>query len=203
MWILSYAINIAIGTLLIYLSIQIIDRGNYRNTLTNAFVTAIILSLAGGMPFLFLFGLVIWVLILINWYSIGFFKSFLCVFVYAVLYFFLNVFLVTALISGGLVYAKMTDPGLYSDYWDRVRYKWRTFAMNLPEPVRKTLGIVPKPDIESDMPMGKKVIIVFKNGRSIKARILMEGMKGFLLDIANGRSEVVIRKDAISYIKEQ
>ena len=48
----------------------------------------------------------------------------------------------------------------------------------------------------------KNIRIYLKNGRVLDARILMEGQKGILIDIADGKSEIVIRKDSIDHIDE-
>jgi hypothetical protein len=165
-------------------------------------VTALILSIAGG-GFVFFFGLIIWVFILINWYNIGFFKSFLICFVYGIISFLLQIFLVAGLVSGGFVITKMTDGKMYEEFWDNFRDRIKVVARYLPDSVREKLGFS-EPDItDSDIAMeAKKVRIVFNNGRSIEATILMEGRKGYLVDIADGKSEVVLRKDGILRIED-
>lgn len=200
--VLAYAIKIAISTFLIYFSIKLVEGYNYRNNLATAFVTALILSVAGG-GFIFLFGLIIWVFILINWYNIGFFKSFLICFVYGIISFLLQIFLVAGLVSGGFVITKMTDGRMYEEFWDGFKDRFKVVARYLPDSLREKLGFS-EPDIsDSDIAMEvKKVRIVFNNGRSIEATILMEGRKGYLVDIADGRSEVVLRKDGIARIED-
>jgi hypothetical protein len=200
--VLGYAIKIAISTFIIYFSIKIAARENYRNTLQNAFITAVILSIAGGAPFVFFFGLIIWVFILINWYSIGFFRSFLITFVYAAIGFLLQIILVAGLVSGGFVVAKMTDTGLYAEQWEKTKDHFWNLIEFLPEDLRKRIGLVRARAAAIELPDAKKVRIVFKNGRSINAVVLMEGRKGYLVDIADGRSEVVLRKDQIERIEE-
>jgi hypothetical protein len=202
--ILSYAIRIIVSTFIIWLSIHIVDRGNYRNKLKNAFLTAIILSFAGATPFVFLFGLIIWVFILINWYSIGFFKSFLCVVVYAVIFFFLNLLLVTALVGGAFTYTKMADTSMYAEKWEDFKMGIMKILMKLPKSFRDELGIDEKAIKERVPAMlpGKRARLFLTNGRTITVRILMEGRKGILVDIADGRSEVVIRRDEIEHIDE-
>ncbi|MGB2629668.1 MAG: hypothetical protein WBD17_00325 [Candidatus Omnitrophota bacterium] len=48
----------------------------------------------------------------------------------------------------------------------------------------------------------KDIRIYLKNGRILDARIIMEGQKGLLIDIAEGKSEIVIRKDSVDHIEE-
>ena len=200
--ILSYAIKICVSTGIIWLSIAIIDRGNYRNNLKNAFITALILSLVGNTPFIFFFGLIVWVFILINWYSIGFFKSFLCVVVYAVIFFLLNLVLAAALVGGAFTISKMVDTEMYAEKWTEVQRGFKTVLMKLPGPLRKILGIEEEPaSIAAAKASAKKVRLYLKNGRELLVTILMEGKKGLLVDIADGRSEVVIRKDTIDRIE--
>ncbi|MBD3427151.1 MAG: hypothetical protein GF409_07990 [Candidatus Omnitrophica bacterium] len=200
--VLAYAIKIAISTFLIYFSIKIVEGYNYRNNLATAFLTALILSVIGG-GFLFLFGLMIWVFILINWYNIGFFRSFLICFVYGVISFLLQILLVAGLVSGGFVVTRMTDPAVYQEHWEKMKLRITSLVEYLPSPVREKLGWADKPAGGTDLvPEPKKVRIIFNNGRSIEATILMEGQKGYLVDIAEGRSEVVLRKDGIKRIEE-
>jgi hypothetical protein len=201
--VLGYAIKIAISTFIIYLSIKVVAGYNYRNNLQNALITAVILSLAGGAPFVFFFGLIIWVFIFINWYNIGFFKSFLITFVYAIIGFLLQIILVAGLMSGGFVVAKMTDTSLYAEQWEKTKDHFWNLVEFLPEDLRKRIGLVRETRlVEIELPGAKKVKIVFRNGRSINAVILMEGRKGYLVDIADGKSEVVLRKDQIEKIEE-
>jgi hypothetical protein len=200
--ILSYAIKVCVSTGIIWVSIAVVDRGNYRNNLKNAFITALILSLAGNTPFIFFFGLIVWVFLLVNWYSIGFFKSFLCVVVYAVIFFFLNLILAAALVGGAFTISKMVDTEIYAEKWAEVQGGFKTVLMKLPEPLRKMLGIKAEPvSITSAKASAKKVRLHLKNGRELLVTILMEGKKGLLVDIADGRSEVVIRKDTIERIE--
>ena len=194
--IFTYAIKIAISTVIIWASIAIVDRGSYRNSLKNALITAAILTIMGYTPFVWLFGLVIWVLILINWYSIGFFKSFLCVLVYGVLFFLLNLLLTAALLGGAFVVTKMTDTTLYAREWQRVQSK-------LPASVLEKLGLSRKAEINGkEISYRKNIRIYLKNGNILDARILLEGRRGILVDIADGKSEIVIRKDIIDHIDE-
>ena len=204
MTILAYAIKIGVSTAIIWLSIAFVDRGNYRNNLKNAFITAIVLTILGYTPFAWIFGLIVWVFILINWYSIGFFKSFLCVVVYGVIFFLLNLFLAMALVGGTFTVAKMTDTKMYAEKWSETRQSFRTSVLlRLPKFLRDMLGI------EGESAPGtingiraKKVRLRLKNGRSLLVTVLMEGEKGILVDIAEGRSEVVIRKDEIDHIED-
>ncbi|MGB2662122.1 MAG: hypothetical protein WBD04_07040 [Candidatus Omnitrophota bacterium] len=202
MTVLSYAIKVCVSAGIIWLSIAIVDRGNYRNKLKNAFIAALILTILGYTPFAWIFGLVVWVFILVNWYSIGFFKSFLCVVVYAIIFFLLNIVLAAALVGGAFTVAKMADTSMYKERWTETREGFRTVLMKLPASLRKILGIKGGAGpMEEGIP-AKKVRIHLKNGRELLVTILMEGKKGLLVDIANGRSEVVIRKDTIERIVE-
>ncbi|MFQ5951828.1 MAG: hypothetical protein ACE5JK_00260 [Candidatus Omnitrophota bacterium] len=205
MYILGFAIKVVVSTFIIWLSIAIVDRGNYRNSIRNALVTAVILNFAGLMPFFLLFGLVIWVFILINWYSIGFFKSFLCVFVYGAIYFFLNLFIATALVSGTFVVEKMTDVSMYARKWKEIRQNASAFFTRFPEylPFRGKYARTQTFEVDGkEFLFRKNMRFYLKNGNVIEARILMEGKRGLLIDIAEGRSEVVIRKDSIDRIEE-
>ena len=204
MTILAYAIKIGVSTAIIWLSIAFVDRGNYRNNLKNAFITAIVLTILGYTPFAWIFGLIVWVFILINWYSIGFFKSFLCVVVYGVIFFLLNLFLAMALVGGAFTVAKMTDTKMYAEKWSETRQSFRTSVLlKLPKFLRDMLGIEGEsaPGTINGI-MAKKVRLRLKNGRSLLVTVLMEGEKGILVDIAEGRSEVVIRKDEIDHIED-
>jgi hypothetical protein len=200
--VLAYSIKIVISTFLIYFSIKIVEGDNYKNNLATAFITALILGVAGG-GLVFLFGLIIWVFILINWYNIGFLKAFLISFVYGIISFLLQIFLVAGLISGGFVVTKMADTKVYHEHWDNLKQRFRTFARHLPDPIREKLGFLKRDVGDAEIfPDVKKVRIVFNNGRSIEATILMEGRKGYLVDIADGKSEVVLRKDGILRIED-
>jgi len=214
--ILSYAIKITVSTLLIYLSIRIVEPGNYRNKLSNALATAIILSFAGSMPIFFFFGLVAWIYILINYYSIGFFKSFLCVVVYAVLFILMNIGLTAMLLTGGAVYSSVNRPRAtesreqsdpISGIMNTVRNKLGLEAENTREkparaPVR-ALAPSEKPAAAPDTsPARKKVKIYLSNGGTISGSIKMSGEKGYILDIADGGSEVLIRKEDVTRIQE-
>ena len=201
MLILSYVIKIAVSTVLIYLTINIVERGNYRNTLQNALITAIILSLVSNLTIVFIVGLVIWIYILINWYSIGFFKSFLCVVVYAILVILLNIVLATFLLGGSLAYTKINDPERFDRIYRQFQRSFRSVAQKLPDTVQRKMGLKEQPSTTAQKPRREEVTIVFKNGRSITGRILMEGKTGYLVDIADGRSEVAIRKDLIDHIE--
>jgi hypothetical protein len=201
--ILSYAIKIGVSTAIIWLSIAAVDRGNYRNNFKNALITAVILSILGYTPFAWLLGLVAWVFILINWYSIGFFKSFLCVVVYAIIFFFLNLFLVVALVGGAFTVSKMTDMEMYAKKWTEVRQGFKTAVLRkMPKFLRDMLGIKEEDAATTNGVTAKKVRLHLKNGRALVVTILMEGEKGILVDIADGRSEVVIRKDTIGRIED-
>jgi energy-coupling factor transporter transmembrane protein EcfT len=201
--VLSYAIKIGVSTVIIWLSIAAVDKGNYRNNLKNAFITAAVLSILGYTPFAWIFGLVVWVFILINWYSIGFFKSFLCVIVYAIISFFLNLFLIVALVGGAFTVSKMADTSMYAKKWTEMRQVFRaSVLMKLPKFLRDMLGIKEESTAAPNGVAVKKVHLHLKNGRSLLVTILMEGEKGILVDIADGRSEVVIRKDTIDRIEE-
>ncbi|MEA3490218.1 MAG: hypothetical protein U9R44_07800 [Candidatus Omnitrophota bacterium] len=217
--ILSYAIKIIFSTFLIYFSIRIVEPGNYRNKISNALITAVILSVAGGMPFLFLFGLIVWVYILINYYSVGFFKSFLCAAVYAVLFILLNIFLATALLGGSFAYTKMTD----AKFIPRVTSRERTAGAKgsviymISDKVRSCIrgageklpGIFGKktPKVEvtepgkEEAPAKKIVKLILRNGGSITGSVSLEGEKGYMLDIANG-AEVLVRKEEVVRIEE-
>lgn len=215
----SYTIKIIVSTFLIYLSIRLVDPGNYRNKLSNAFVTAVILSFAGSMPFIFFFGLIVWVYILINYYSIGFFKSFLCVFVYAVLFILLNLFLATALVSGTFLQAKLSGmdlmprmsdrghAGFGEKIKDRVESTLSQVKRRLPSSLRKKeiKGAVKEDtkevDKEGTSPR-KEVKVIFRNGGTITGSIVMEGERGYILNIADGTAEVLIRKEDIVCIED-
>jgi hypothetical protein len=202
MTMLSYAIKVCVSAGIIWLSITIVDKGNYRNKIKNAFITALILTILGYTPFAWIFGLVVWVFILINWYSIGFFKSFLCVIVYMLIFFLLNMVLAAALVGGAFTVAKMADTSMYKEKLTETREGFRTVLMKLPASLRKILGIKGETGSPEEGISAEKVRIRLKNGRELLVTVLMEGKKGLLVDIANGRSEVVIRKDTIERIEE-
>ncbi|MGB3112671.1 MAG: hypothetical protein WBB84_06850, partial [Candidatus Omnitrophota bacterium] len=65
------------------------------------------------------------------------------------------------------------------------------------------LGVRGEVKINGKMIAFKKDIRIYlKNGRILDARIIMEGQKGLLIDIAEGKSEIVIRKDSVDHIEE-
>ena len=135
---------------------------------------------------------------------IAFFKSFLCVVVYGVIFFLLNLFLAMALVGGAFTVAKMTDTKMYAEKWSETRQSFRTSVLlKLPKFLRDMLGIEGEsaPGTINGI-MAKKVRLRLKNGRSLLVTVLMEGEKGILVDIAEGRSEVVIRKDEIDHIED-
>ncbi|MDP8298796.1 MAG: hypothetical protein P9L88_02700 [Candidatus Tantalella remota] len=199
--ILGYAIRIVVSTVFIYLSIKIVDNGNYRNKISNALITAVILSFAGMMPFIFLFGIIAWVYILINWYSIGFFRSFLCVFVYVILHIALNILLAMVFVGGAVVIGgagteavKSVEVGTSASEGSLARW--------LPWLSKKTSVSADSIAKTRSGSGRKKQRFILMNGRSIEGVVLMEGRKAYLLDVADGRSEVVIRKDTIDWAED-
>jgi sRNA-binding regulator protein Hfq len=201
--ILSYAIKVAVSTVLIYLSIGIADRGNYRNKLSTAFFTAVVLSFAGGAYFLFLFGLVGWLYFLINWYSIGFFRSFLCVIVYALLFIMLNIFLAVALIGGGAAYSAAREKTNFSCEKADIKGSIEKMKESLTGVLKKkTASSGEKYSTGDGRPRGKNVKIVLTNGRTLQGIIIKEEEKAYLVEIADGQAEVMIRKDAIYRIED-
>jgi type IV secretory pathway VirB6-like protein len=199
--ILSYAIRIAVSTVFIYLSIQIVDRGNYRNKISNALITAVILSFAGMMPFVFLFGVIAWVYILINWYSIGFFRSFLCVVVYVIMYICLNIALAMAFVGGAIVVGNFQPSRVEDTQAGTAVAEGGGFSKWLAGISKKT-SVSGRGSTSTRAGSTKKQRFMLMNGRSIEGSILMEGRKAYLLDVANGRSEVVIRKDTIDWVED-
>lgn len=201
--IVSYAVKIIVSTFIIWASIEVVDRDNYRNNLKNALIAAVILSFAGAMPLLFFFGLLVWVVVLINYYSVGFFKSFLCVIVYGVIFFLLNLLLIALLIGSSVAYTKVVYmKKTFTRRWEQVVDKASSF-FNFPQPVLDKLGVRGEVKINGKMIAFKKDIRIYlKNGRILDARIIMEGQKGLLIDIAEGKSEIVIRKDSVDHIEE-
>lgn len=205
-----YAVRILVSTGLIYTSIAIVDRGNYRNKLSTAFYTAVFLSIAFQVPLFYWLGLVAWVYMLINWYSIGFFRSFLCAVVYAALFLLLNIILAGLLLGG----AGLLSGGGFSDN----RSGERTDSPNPAEAVHRSVADALKniPQVlqkksqalnqdqqkKEPMPQGRQVMVVLTNGRSIKGTILSEGADEYILDIANGGAEVVLRKDSVYRIED-
>jgi hypothetical protein len=121
-----------------------------------------------------------------------------------IVYFFLNLLLVTALIGGTFTYTKMTDTSLYAEKWEDLKRGIVSMLMKLPKPFRDEFGIDEELIRERTPAMlpGKRARLFLTNGRTITVRILMEGRKGILVDIADGRSEVVIRRDEIDHIDE-
>lgn len=205
MELLSYALEIALSAFLIYLTIALLDRGNYRNNPVNAIITAVILSFAGKMSFIFFFfGLIVWVYILINWYSIGFFKSFLCAFVYTVLNFLITLLVAFFIFGAGAVrhnaVLKKVVPVIQEKYGKTYAEKKERIEKYIEE---KGKALKKKKLAAKIALSGKpKVTIVFKNGRSISCRILEEDENGYLINIADGESQALIRKDLVDHIED-
>ncbi|MFH1877663.1 MAG: hypothetical protein ABH883_02540 [Candidatus Omnitrophota bacterium] len=202
MYITAYIIKILFSTGAVYLLIRAANPLTYRNTLTNAFTAAVIFSFAGAFPFVFLAAMVIWGFALVNWYGVGRGRAVLCAAVYAFLFFVLNVFIAAALFGSNFVYSEAIDISALARGTEPFRKSIYLYMRSLPEPVREKLGIAPEPENETRPdPFSNDVKIFFKNGRNVYGRILMEGEKGYLVDIANGKSEVVIRKDDVERLK--
>jgi hypothetical protein len=206
-----YAIRILVSTGLIYLSIAIVDRGNYRNKLSTAFFTAVFLGFAFQVPLFYWLGLVAWVYLLINWYSIGFFRSFLCAVVYAVLFMLLNIVLAglivgTAGIMAGQSYiAKEAVERVQRPTSSQSAHSTVSGALkSLPQKIKaKSHAITSQVSSNSaDAPDGRQVNVILTNGRTIKGIILQEGADEYVLDIAGGGAEVVIRKDSVYRLED-
>ena len=202
MSIFSYIVNMAVSTLLVYLSIKIIDRTNYKNNLQNAFVTAVILSVAAGIPIFFFFSLFIWVYILINWYSIGLIRSFVCAFVYTALFFLLNVILALTMIGGSLPYSYRSDIKKMAKPLKRVGKSFEKMDIHMPEWVLDLFNFEKRKQTEEQVVKDDDAVaVVLVNGNMIKGRILEESEEGYVVDIAGGKAEVFLRRDEVDHIE--
>ena len=81
-YVLLIVLGIAVNGLLLWLAIVIADHGNQRNKIYAAFGWALVLMGAQYWPFVgLLLGLVVLMLVLMNYYCIGFLRSVLVIIV--------------------------------------------------------------------------------------------------------------------------
>ncbi|MBD3295853.1 MAG: hypothetical protein GF392_00610 [Candidatus Omnitrophica bacterium] len=208
MFILSLLIKIAVSTAVMYFSIGIADRGNYRNTPGNALMFTLALITAQFVPFLYFAGLIIWVYILINWYSVGFFRSFLCVMVYFVLMLLLRILLSITLLSGAFTISRMTDLETTREQWREFRQEVSATVEDLYRGVmyytglRKTGGEAAEPEPASAGKTGVTVIRL-KSGRRLRGRVIMSNQDGVFLEIEGGTAEILIPRTMIESIDRE
>jgi hypothetical protein len=116
--------------------------------------------------------------------------------------FLLNLLIAFALAGGAYTYVKMTDTDMYVQKWEEIKEGASDLLRKLPKTIKDRLNITEEPvPQEKELYSAKKARLFFKNGRVLKVGILMEGRKWILVDIADGKSEVVIRKDMIDRIE--
>ena len=199
-----YALKVLTGAVVIYLLLYGVSKGNHRNTPLNALIAAGILGLSGEIPVLFGFLLIIWVYLLINWYSIGLIKSFVCAAVYASIFILLSVFSAAVVPGSSSFYSKYIDMNTVTGWREELYRDLSEKAGNIPAYMRDKLSCVRRsiPGKGKTLP-GVKARVVFTNSRVINARILKETAEGYFMDIADGKAEVFVGKDAIEYIEYQ
>lgn len=204
--IIEYSIKVLTSTALVYLSVFFVSRGNYRNTLAPTFLTAVIFSTFSYVPLFFLFGLLMWVYVLINWYNIGFMRSFLCAFLYGALFLVVNVLLGTTLISASFINIKAINSGIAGKIREDAGKAYEYITVTLPDEVREKVSLQKKniSHIPREMHLlPQEYLFVLKNGNEIECSVISEREDSYVVDIAEGNSEIIIRKDIVERIEKR
>lgn len=208
MFILSLLIKIAVSTAVMYFSIEIADRGNYRNTPGNALMFTLALIVAQFVPFLYFTGLIIWVYILINWYSVGFFRSFLCVLVYFILMLLLRILLSITLLSGAFTISRMADLETTREQWREFREEFSEVVEDMYSGVmyyagmKKTGGEAARSEPAPAVKAGVTVISL-KSGRRLRGKIIMSNEDGVYLETDDRTAEMLIPRTMIESIDRE
>lgn len=201
---ISYLLKISIGTILIFLTVRIVDRGNSRNTSLGAFITALVLTLSGAYPAAFGVALLIWCIVLMGVYQIDLPRSALCVLIYGLFHVLISAVAAMFLYGAELSYVNIRYMDFLAPETGELKRGAAFVLDKMPRDMLKKLGME-----DMDVPVMNTAgesrpfyRFNLNNGRSINGVILMEGEKGYLVDIAKGRSEVVVRKDQLVSIQE-
>jgi len=201
---LPYLVKIAVCTLIIYPIIFIMDTKKRKNQLVTALLIAVVMTGAGINPFLFFLALAAFIVVLIKFYGAKPFKSVLIGIFFAVLFFLIHLILSVGLVDGKLEFSRIDMKQIMSNQMIEARRSIRDASINFPAPIRNWIGIIDGEMVDSiggAVPVMKEYRIIMTRDRRIDAMILVEGTKGYLVDIANGKSEVVVRKDDVIRIE--
>jgi hypothetical protein len=209
MFILSLLIKIAVSTAVMYFSIEIADRGNYRNTFGNALMFTLALIATQFVPFLYFAGLIIWVYILINWYSVGFFRSFLCVLVYFIIMLLLRILLSVTLLAGAFTVSRMADLETTRKQWREFRDDVSGTVTDIYRGVMRYTGMekppaeVPEQAAPASSEKDEPTVVRLKSGRRLRGRVIMSNEDVVLLETDDRTAEMLIPRTMIESIDRE
>ncbi len=194
-------IKFFVSMIVVYIATLMADFGNHKNTFRNAFLTAVLLSLSDKIPLMIYMGLGLWLYFLINQYSISFFRSVFCVLIYYYFVVFLKLALAASLIAGPFLISFFSDPGrVFVPVKQGIKFDMGKYVRQIPQGIKSIFGFSGENELSDGA--GPKITVRLKNGRSFKGILLRETAEAYYFDVADGRSEVVVRRDDIRDITE-